>query len=96
MRHWLEPSWRKPVRLDFIAAPIALDIEFATRGAEDIAMVAQAQQLQEKARQCRELADTAMTDEARIVLQEMALKYEREASEATALPERASLAEAIV
>ena len=41
------------------------------------------QQLQEKARQCQELADTAMTEEARLVLREIALQYEAEVVQAT-------------
>jgi hypothetical protein len=49
-------------------------------------MGATRQQLQERARQCRELADTAMTEEARLVLREMALNYETEASEVTSRP----------
>lgn len=44
-------------------------------------MVATSKQLREKAKQCRELADTAMTEEARLILKEIALKYEAEASE---------------
>jgi hypothetical protein len=57
-------------------------------------MAATSQQLQKKARQCRELADTAMTDDARIVLREMALKYEHEASEAAVAQQRGRMAEA--
>ena len=45
------------------------------------------QQLLEKARRCRELADTAMTEEGKAILQEMARNYELEAAEPT-LPRR--------
>lgn len=58
-------------------------------------MVAESQQLQVKARQCRELADTAMTEEARVILREIAHKYEVEASEAAAIVARRKPAEAI-
>jgi hypothetical protein len=37
-------------------------------------------QLHDKARKCRELADTAMTDEGRSILSEIAQRYESEAS----------------
>ena len=54
------------------------------------------QQLLEKARKCRELADTAMTEEGRAILREIALNYELEAS-APALPRGpARLSDAIV
>lgn len=43
-------------------------------------MLTRAQQLQDKARKCRELADTAMTEEGRSILFEIAQSYEREAS----------------
>ena len=39
----------------------------------------QAVQLQDRARQCRELADTAVTDEGRLILSEIAQRYECEA-----------------
>jgi hypothetical protein len=56
-------------------------------------MGATLQQLQKKARQCQELADTAMTEEARLVLREMARNYETEAAEATARPNRVRVSE---
>lgn len=43
-------------------------------------MTASAQQLLDKARKCRELADTAMTEEGRAILCEIAVRYELEAS----------------
>jgi hypothetical protein len=43
-------------------------------------MLTRAQQLQDRAQKCRELADTAMTDEGRSILFEIAQRYEREAS----------------
>ena len=55
-------------------------------------MLNRAQQLRDRARKCRELADTAMTDEGRSILCEIAQRYESEASTAsqrTALPEAA-------
>ena len=39
------------------------------------------QQLLDRARKCRELADTAVTDEGRSILFEIAQRYEREAAE---------------
>jgi len=42
-------------------------------------MPTRAQQLQDRARKCRELADTAMTEEGRSILCEIAQRYEREA-----------------
>jgi hypothetical protein len=56
-------------------------------------MGATLQQLQKKARQCQELADTAMTEEARLVLREMARNYETEAAEATGRPNRVGVSE---
>ena len=41
-----------------------------------------AAQLHDKARKCRELADTAMTEEGRSILFEIAQRYENEASSA--------------
>ena len=41
-----------------------------------------AMHLHDKARKCRELADTAMTDEGRSILSEIAQRYESEASTA--------------
>lgn len=43
-------------------------------------MLSRAQQLQDRARRCRELADTAMTEEGRSILFEIAQRYEREAT----------------
>ena len=43
-------------------------------------MLTKAQQLQDRARKCRELADSAMTDEGRSILFEIAERYEHEAS----------------
>ena len=45
-------------------------------------MLTRAQQLQDRARKCRELADTAMTEEGRSILREIAQRYEVEASSA--------------
>jgi hypothetical protein len=42
-------------------------------------MLTRAQQLQDRARICRELADTAVTDEGRSILSEIAERYESEA-----------------
>lgn len=57
-------------------------------------MLTRAQQLQDRARKVRELADTAMTEEGRSILCEIALRYEREATSAVEVSESASLAEA--
>ena len=43
-------------------------------------MLTRAQLLQDRARKCRELADTAVTDEGRSILFEIAERYEHEAS----------------
>ncbi len=43
-------------------------------------MLTRAQQLEERARKVRELADTAMTEEGRSILCELAQRYEFEAS----------------
>jgi hypothetical protein len=43
-------------------------------------MLTREQQLQDKARKCRELADTAVTEEGRNILCEIAQRYEREAT----------------
>jgi hypothetical protein len=59
-------------------------------------MDGQGHQLLEKARRCRELADTALTEEARVVLQEVAAGYERDATNAQVPPRRRPLSEAIV
>ena len=54
----------------------------ATRGVETQAMLNREQQLHDKARRCRELAETAMTEEGRSILCEIAQRYETEASTA--------------
>jgi hypothetical protein len=43
-------------------------------------MLSREQQLRDRARRCRELADTAMTDEGRSILFEIAQRYEQEAT----------------
>lgn len=43
-------------------------------------MLTRAQQLHDRARKVRVLAETAMTDEGRSILSEIAQRYEREAS----------------
>ena len=43
-------------------------------------MLNRAQQLHDRARRCRELADTAMTEEGRSILFEIAQRYEQEAT----------------
>jgi len=45
-------------------------------------MLTREQQLRDRAKKCRELADTAMTDEGRSILFEIAQRYEREATAA--------------
>jgi len=57
-------------------------------------MLTRAQQLQDRARKCRELADTAMTEEGRSILFEIAQRYEREASTADLPPNRPTYSEA--
>ena len=57
-------------------------------------MLTRAQQLQDRARKCRELADTAMTDEGRLILFEIAQRYEREAGDADVLGKGPALSEA--
>ena len=51
-------------------------------------------QLHDKARKCRELADTAMTEEGRSILFEIAQRYENEASTADRPRERSAFSEA--
>ena len=58
-------------------------------------MLTRAQQLQDRARKCRELADTAMTEDGRAILIEIAQRYEREASSANSPCERPVLSEAV-
>lgn len=43
-------------------------------------MLTRAQQLHDRAQKCRELATTAVTEEGRLILFEIAQRYEREAS----------------
>ncbi len=57
-------------------------------------MLTRAQQLKDRARKCRELADTAMTEEGRSILIEIARRYEREASDAQSPDNRPAFAEA--
>ena len=57
-------------------------------------MLTRAQQWQDRAQKCRELADTAMTDEGRSILFEIAQRYEREASVSEARLDRLALSEA--
>lgn len=57
-------------------------------------MLNRAQQLQDKARKCRELADTAMTEEGRAILREIAQRYESEASTAVVMREHDALSDA--
>ena len=54
-------------------------------------MLTREQQLHDRARKCRELADTAVTDEGRSILQEIAQRYENEASTAKAPQQRPAL-----
>jgi hypothetical protein len=63
-------------------------------GCGDEAMLTRAQQLQDRARKCRELADTAMTDEGRSILFEIAKRYDREASDADHPTTRRAMSEA--
>ena len=58
-------------------------------------MAVNSQQLLEKAQRCRELAETAMTDEGREILREMAFKYELEATAVDELRASPSPAEAV-
>ena len=58
-------------------------------------MLTRAQRLQDRARKCRELADTAMTDEGRAILIEIAQRYDSEASGDDLDHERAPLSEAV-
>lgn len=57
-------------------------------------MLSRAQQLHDRARKCRELAETAVTEEGRSVLAEIAQRYEQEACSET-LPRETAFAEAI-
>lgn len=57
-------------------------------------MLTRAQQLRDRARKCRELADTAMTEEGRSILFDIAQRYEQEASITEVPAKRRPLAEA--
>ena len=58
-------------------------------------MLTRTQQLQDRAQKCRELADSAMTEEGRAILFEIARRYEDEASSvADATTDRHALSEA--
>ena len=57
-------------------------------------MLTSSQQLHDRAKKCRELADTAVTEEGRSILFEIAQRYEREASTADVPPKRRALSEA--
>ena len=54
-----------------------------------------AQQLHDRARKCRELAETAMTEEGRSILVEIAQRYEVEASTEERGPGSPALTEAL-
>jgi hypothetical protein len=58
-------------------------------------MLTRAQQLQDRARKVRELADTAMTEEGRSILCEIAQRYEYEASSASEPRQSSPLTEAV-
>ena len=58
-------------------------------------MLTRAQQLQDRARKVRELADTAMTEEGRSILCELAQRYEHEATSASEPLQSAPLAEVV-
>jgi hypothetical protein len=57
-------------------------------------MLTNSQQLHARAQRCRELADTAVTEEGRSILGEIARRYESEASQAESGSKRARIAEA--
>ena len=57
-------------------------------------MLSREQQLHDRARKCRELADTAFTEEGRAILREIAQRYETEASSAPPPKNRKAMAEA--
>ena len=57
-------------------------------------MLTRTQQLQDRARKCRELADSAMTEEGRSILFEIARRYEQEATAADVPVDRGALSEA--
>lgn len=57
-------------------------------------MLSRSKQLHDRARRCRELADTAMTEEGRSILFEIAQRYELEATNEDA-PRKAAYTEAV-
>lgn len=57
-------------------------------------MHSSAQQLHDRARKCRELADTAVTAEGRSILFEIAQRYEQEAATSDISTKREPVAEA--
>jgi hypothetical protein len=57
-------------------------------------MLTREQQLHDRARKCRELADTAMTEEGRSILFEIAQRYELEATVADAPQKRLAFSKA--
>ncbi len=56
-------------------------------------MLTRTEQLQDRARKCRELAETAMTEEGRSILFEIARRYEHEASGTGLSAKRRALSE---
>ena len=58
-------------------------------------MLNRAQQLHDRARKCRELADTAATEEGRSILCEIAQRYETEASTEEHSARRPAFSEAV-
>ena len=58
-------------------------------------MLTREQQLHDRARKCRELADTAVTQEGRSILFEIAERYEREASTANRAADTSTFSEAL-
>lgn len=56
-------------------------------------MLIREQLLHDRAQRCRVLADTAVTEEARLILFELAQRYEREASSDTIEGEPVGLSE---
>ena len=73
---------------------ITVSGERATRGVEANLMHSSAQQLHDRARKCRELADTAVTAEGRSILFEIAQRYEQEAATSDISTKREPVAEA--
>lgn len=58
-------------------------------------MLTRAQQLHDRAQKVRVLADTAMTEEGRSILSELAQRYEREAAAEMPSREDPALSEAV-